>query len=679
MNILQVLISLMVATLWCLKLDGVDSLCIQDDTIPKLMRQNVLLSRQVMMQQQFNEERIRSSGNSGIKAKRHRNEGTRPYYSDGYTGLQFLSMHDHANHRTTVGMGEFAAVLNGVEFRTRHNDYGLYRPSTTTNIYNDIEPIELPDVPPEVLAKRSVRDQIKEMRLWFKAFKDMNDTVRDYKKFFKPVLCYLEGAWTLTDPENSIDEPFKSDRHSLYAIDWNELHRKTRFASYSGKKNNGENLAFLPTTILDMVNDTEPVFAQWNYRIMCHPLNKYLEADRLRVVDDLSPRMAFGRTLEEHRNSRSARFQLNSINSDEFQEGFTTYEYLDNLMYEIPGKDNYRRYLTDDSFGLKALNYQDTGKLFNAGRYHRWYQVSEAGANGRTHRHRGFSDSNLFVALNTQSKVAPQTANDQCKRDNKNVKKCAEAYEQRWSYAIPLEIIYLTPLGTWNPYKIKYTEDLIQPSNRDGGMTASKAYIGANNKHFYLTPSEFFSDSVKDADAADTSGQSVGMLNRRGNLCSVRASGVRVLLPEIKDVGVVRTRYPIAPVHQEGDPIWKELQALRDMILLQEHTSRKLRGEFEAGADGLDGHNIILSMQYAPAISEVDMKAHTHTISLSSDEISSLKKGDYVDVVSSEAEGHSHKLRVKYSSTATVPYTYVLCDSKKSCSDKHGVDLKIVK
>ena len=39
------------------------------------------------------------------------------------------AIHDHANNIRTVGMGEFVAVINGVEFRTRHNDYRLYMPS----------------------------------------------------------------------------------------------------------------------------------------------------------------------------------------------------------------------------------------------------------------------------------------------------------------------------------------------------------------------------------------------------------------------------------------------------------------------------------------------------------------------------------------------------------------------
>ena len=31
-----------------------------------------------------------------------------------------------------------------------------------------------------------------------------------------------------------------------------------------------------------------------------------------------------------------------------------------------------------------------------------------------------------------------------------------QTWEQRWSFAIPLEIIYLTPLQSWNPYNLKY-------------------------------------------------------------------------------------------------------------------------------------------------------------------------------------------------------------------------------
>ena len=59
-------------------------------------------------------------------------------------------------------MGEFIAVLNGVEFRTRHNDYRLFMPSTTSNAYHAKENVPFPQVPPEVLQYTEVDDQVRE-------------------------------------------------------------------------------------------------------------------------------------------------------------------------------------------------------------------------------------------------------------------------------------------------------------------------------------------------------------------------------------------------------------------------------------------------------------------------------------------------------------------------------------
>lgn len=61
-------------------------------------------------------------------------------------------MHTHSDHRGTVGMGELIVVLNGVQFRTRHNDYKLNMPSKTSTEYGATEEISYPEVPPEVEA-----------------------------------------------------------------------------------------------------------------------------------------------------------------------------------------------------------------------------------------------------------------------------------------------------------------------------------------------------------------------------------------------------------------------------------------------------------------------------------------------------------------------------------------------
>ena len=68
----------------------------------------------------------------------------------------------------TVGMGELNMVLNGVEFRTRHNDYRLRKPAQHSKNYDAMENIVYPKVPWAVASKKTVQEQIVEMREWFK-------------------------------------------------------------------------------------------------------------------------------------------------------------------------------------------------------------------------------------------------------------------------------------------------------------------------------------------------------------------------------------------------------------------------------------------------------------------------------------------------------------------------------
>ena len=76
--------------------------------------------------------------------------------------------------------------------------------------------------------------QINEMREWFKAWKEGDNSERDYRQYFRPLLCYLEGAWT-TDVDH-IDEPFDSDRHKIAAGSWLELQEQIRWAEGCGRE-----------------------------------------------------------------------------------------------------------------------------------------------------------------------------------------------------------------------------------------------------------------------------------------------------------------------------------------------------------------------------------------------------------------------------------------------------------
>ena len=599
---------------------------------------------------------------------RHYYEGTRPYHSASHTGSSFASIHDHSNNICTVGMGEFVAVLNGVEFRTRHNDYGLRMPSTTSSAYHEVEDIPFPDVPPEVLQHTTVADQITEMREWFKAWKKSDHSVRDYRKYFKPVLCYLEGAWTISE---KLEESFFSDRHFLDASSWFDLQEKVRYTSYTGGKSNLENFSYLPTTIMNMINGTLPQIAQWNYRILCHPLKRDVPLNRFRVVDDLMARMANKKTLKEHERTRAARFTVNPSDTDEWVDGVNNYGLIDDLMGEIPGKDNYAAELYDDAFDSVSYPYNATDYVnkLNVGYYHRWMRVGSKDAMGRTKRHRGFADENIFMAMTTQPRVAGVEL-DVCKGWRNHI--CTR-YEQKWSYAIPLEMVYMTPLLNWNPYGLEYkgaaNSELGKTVNANGRWGSYKenvkAYNGTNSKVYYQTPHEFFVSGEQGSSPADTVKKLAGVLDRSGQIHKVKASGTRAFLPYIPGVGSMRTRFPIVPVHGEGSGVWKELEALKDIVLEPKTYIHMFRENWR------DEKSKGVVLQTGKSLDD----GHVHRVVLSAGEVDMIKLGRAVLVETEETNGHSHEMHIKFNNNR---YIMTSCDGGRSCFDGHSRNMVIL-
>lgn len=84
---------------------------------------------------------------------------------------------------------------------------------------------------------------------------------------------------------------------------------------------------------------------------------------------------------------------------------------------------------------------------------------------------------------------------------------------------------------------------------------------------YYITPAQLFG-SVEDGDSANTAKDSVGVLDRNGQMHTMRASGTRIFLPDIEGVGSIRQRYPVMPVHGEGGAVWKELETIKGTVLL---------------------------------------------------------------------------------------------------------------
>jgi hypothetical protein len=443
-----------------------------------------------------------------------------------------------------------------------------------------------------------------------------------------------------------------------------------------------ENFAYLPTTVIELINGTVPVLAQWNFHIMCHPLSKDLPLNRLRPVDDLKTRMSMGAaTMEEYTSSRAARYQLASFDTDIWQEGRYNWDMLDQLMEEIPGMDNYPGYINDTLFGDVAYPYNsESTSPLNVARFNRWYRVASAGAMGTKTRHRGFADRFLFVAQNTQPKVAGLEV-EHCKRRD------CTTWKQKWSYAIPLEIIYMTPLTSWNPYGIPHRGDARTKEGkaiydgpegkRNGKSDPNKAYNGTNTKIYYRTPTGFFNDEVQ-TDPADTTKGSTYVLDASDTVRQVRASGHRIFLPHIPDVGVLRQRYPIMPIHGEGSAVWKELEALKD-ILLQPSKYQHMFREANYNPtnprtdDGVT-HNNLGSVDFTTTAASAAWGSHKHSFSVTATQYITLQNHGIVnDIITEEMSGHSHILTlVKRGGNR---YIMKKCDGLKQCFDGHDIEV----
>ncbi|GFO28988.1 hypothetical protein PoB_005549300 [Plakobranchus ocellatus] len=525
------------------------------------------LTEQTMRDQIRQEERVRSEGDSGIVQTRNFEEGTQNYHSSTAAEHSFAGLYDRVRSRDKVGLGEMVVIMNGVEFRIHRSDHKLEMPHRTSSGFLDTEPIQRPPVPPSVLSKGTVQAQAEEMAEYFRAFKDQNSTHRNYKAYFQPILCYLEAAW-MVDPgaDAKPGNWFTAvDKIYLGGNTWSEVHDRIRTEFVTGTRS--QRSAYLPSIITHIEPDTgEPVYAQWNFRPMCQPIaedlptkyfrqflsligavvvqwianphrdlqgNSYrgfeLRHQRIacRRVKDYSYAGERGMTVDETLFSKGAHFVLD----DKDEPGYGTRKVLEELVSQVPGLDNGPAHLNRTLYQNLAEKDWEGRAILNAGYYSHWYNIGYV--DGRFAQPRGFSDRNLFVAGTTQAQIAeiPVTfcpTRHGCTKQRLKV-----------SYMLPLEIIYMTPLESWNPHKL-----------RDFG-----------------TPAEFFDSQHPsvDPDPMDDGMRKLWFLDGQNVPRLMVPSGVRTILPSIfKGVGQVRTRFPIAPVHARGSTIWKELSAYID-------------------------------------------------------------------------------------------------------------------
>jgi hypothetical protein len=96
-------------------------------------------------------------------------------------------------------------------------------------------------------------------------------------------------------------------------------------------------------------------------------------------------------------------------------------------------------------------------------------------------RHRrGFNDPTLWAAMTTHERVQGVTS---CTAEIVNGAggDCTEdvVKSQKWTWAVPIEIIYTTPLANWNPYNLTYCPYGASDSRCDTNRGPAGARCGA--------------------------------------------------------------------------------------------------------------------------------------------------------------------------------------------------------
>ena len=153
-------------------------------------------------------------------------------------------------------------------------------------------------------------------------------------------------------------------------------------------------------------------------------------------------------------------------------------------MEEIPGSNNDNSQIDGEGFDnmiLLSANPSSVGERLDASRYHRSYKLAEKDAMGVETTQRSFSDR-LYVAMNNQDDVVGLTLNY---ISGKGDALTEQRVSVKVSYALPLEVVFMTPLAEWNPYDISHKDDC---DDVKGSGTLNDPYDASCPERFFRTP-----------------------------------------------------------------------------------------------------------------------------------------------------------------------------------------------
>ena len=467
-------------------------------------------------------------GNSGYLSVRQYSSGGDTAADNPFTiGYRPLNAHDHSNYPDKCGMAERQGMANGYIFKSRHTDYKLKRP--IVGDYLATESIDLPGVPSDVVG--TVSQQVAVMQSYFQAMIDKDYSSYDYRAHF---------AWALTTEEvwpeafsETLTDTFESDRHTVDASKTQEQLWKHWRDESGGIMDRAENINVWPIVPFVTTPEGAQELGIIKNMVTAHNVGDfgaYHPSDILTPKQDIySERFSSLTPPPEH--YRTLRHRIKHSTLDGLIKRRTSPGLLDEMMgkcYGIQGGGSLIETYWDKASGADFnIVKVGGGPNLNAAQFSRFVGITIPNASGRKDRRRGFKDSNLFVSLT----------------DNPNVIGVSDGKRlHRYTWGIPMELVMLNPLMSWNPHNILQKSDPTEGGTLDG-KTALTAYSGyKENAYYYLTPDEFYNgeDAV---DPADT-GTARWMLDGNGTPKLCRSSGPWVVLPSIDNVTArVRGRY----------------------------------------------------------------------------------------------------------------------------------------
>ena len=426
-------------------------------------------------------------------------------------------------------MAERQGMANGYIFKSRHTDYNMRKPKPGP--YLATESIIYPEVPGDIVG--TVAEQIARMQGYFQAMVDKDYSTYDYRNHFKWALA-VEEVW----PEvfsSTVTDTFDSDRHTIDAEKIQEqvwMHWKDEYGGIMGR---GENNSLWPIVPFVTSEEGDPEYGVIKNRVTAQVVGnfgQYHPADIFENRPDTYGQRRAG-TDNPPTHNRYLRHRVVHSKTSKAARYRSTPGILDAMMgecYGIQGGGTLEEVYWDKTSNSDfKVNKFGTTTPLNAAKFSRFVGIALPNASGRRDRRRGFNDSNLFTSLTNNESVVGVSDG---------------THMHRYTWGLPLELVMLSPLMSWNPHGIPRKADPTNGRTRDG-LTPETAFTGYSERNYhYLTPDEFYSGSDP-ADPADTR-TARWMQDYMGIPKLCRSSGPWIVLPPIANVSErVRGRYVI--------------------------------------------------------------------------------------------------------------------------------------